>query len=155
MASCWDLIKSDVAVIYPNKKRVFFRLLANPTFHAVLLLRLAQFATSRSFWLWRNLLIAKHGIDVGGGFFAGPGLRLPHPTGIVIGGGVRIGAGVRIYQNVTIGSSGRGYPSIGDNVVVYPNSVVVGDIEIGSGTVIGACSYVSKSQEAGSVFRRY
>lgn len=155
MGLCLDLIKSDILLMYPDKKNRFFRLLVNPAFHAVFLLRLAQFATPRSFWLWRNILIAKHGIDVGGGFYAGPGLRLPHPTGIVIGGGVKLGAGVRLYQNVTIGSSGKGYPKIGDNVIVYPNSVVVGDIEIGPGVIIGACSFVDKTLDAGYVFRRH
>lgn len=64
---------------------------------------------------------------------------LPHPTGIVIAGGVDIGENVRISQNVTLGKrSGEGYPKIEDNVEIYANAVVIGDITIGKNSVIGA-----------------
>lgn len=35
-----------------------------------------------------------------------------------------------------------GYPTIGDNVIIFPNSVVVGRITIGSNVIIGAGSVV-------------
>jgi len=64
---------------------------------------------------------------------------LPHPTGIVIAGGCDIGENVRISQNVTLGKrSGKGYPKIKDNVEIYANAVVVGDITIGENSVVGA-----------------
>ena len=46
----------------------------------------------------------------------GPGLILPHPTGVVIGSGAQLGQGVTIYQGVTIGRSRHEerYPVIGD-----------------------------------------
>ena len=35
-------------------------------------------------------------------------------------------------------------PVIKDNVTIYANSVVVGNITIGENAVIGACSFVNK-----------
>jgi serine O-acetyltransferase len=82
----------------------------------------------------------------------GPGLRLPHPTAIVIGQGVRIGANVTLYQSVTIGRSRpEAYPVVEDDVTIYPNSVVIGGITIGKGAVIGAGSVVRDDVPAGAV----
>lgn len=57
-------------------------------------------------------------------------VRIAHPFGITINPGVRIGKNVTLFQCVTIGSKrhGRnaGVPIIEDNVVLYPNAVVVG-----------------------------
>lgn len=43
-----------------------------------------------------------------------------------------------VFQNVTIGSQDGHYPVIGERVVIYPNSVVVGNTKIGNDCVIGA-----------------
>jgi len=37
-----------------------------------------------------------------------------------------------------------GVPQIGDNVVIYTNCVVVGNIRVGRNSIIGACSFVNK-----------
>lgn len=81
--------------------------------------------------------------EIGGGF------RLPHPVGIVIGDHVVIGNRVTVYQNVTLGSHGRrgqrrDYPIIEDGVVLYANSVVVGGVCVGRGSIVGANSVVTK-----------
>lgn len=79
------------------------------------------------------------------------GLKMPHPTGIVIGEDVRVGSDVTIYQNVTLGSSDRGagsYPTIGDNVIIFANAVIVGRVNIGEGARIGAGAVVLKDVPA-------
>lgn len=43
-----------------------------------------------------------------------------------------------IFQSVTIGVQEGKYPTIGDKVVIYPNSVIVGTTVIGDNSVIGA-----------------
>lgn len=85
----------------------------------------------------------------------GPGLTLPHPTGIVVGSGAWIGAGVTLYQSVTVGRRPEraGYPRIADRVTIYPGAVIVGPVSIGEGAVIGALSYVDRDVPAGSVAR--
>ena len=77
-------------------------------------------------------------------------LNLPHPIGIVIGEGTKIGKNVTIYQNVTLGRKNRDlaeYPSIGNNVIIYCNSVVVGKVKIGENSIIGCNSVVLKNIE--------
>ncbi|MFC7071967.1 serine O-acetyltransferase [Halovenus rubra] len=71
---------------------------------------------------------------------------LPHPVGIVVGHEVEIGKNVRIQQNVTIGrpepDPEAGYPTIGDNVRIGAGSVVLGNIELNDGCVVGANAVV-------------
>ena len=78
----------------------------------------------------------------------GPGLRLPHPNGIVIGAGVRIGARCTIYHQVTLGGARRGdwssdaYPTIGDDAVLFSGAKLLGSITLGDGVQVGANAVV-------------
>lgn len=84
----------------------------------------------------------------------GPGLNLPHPTGIVVGDGVRIGCCSTIYQNVTLGrhSANRpGYPVLGDGATVYAGAVIIGAIVVGEGAVVAANSVVNRDVAPGAV----
>ena len=78
-------------------------------------------------------------------------IKFPHPLGVVIGEGVTIGKNCCIYQNVTIGQKDNKYPKIGNNVIIYANSVLVGDISIGDNCIIGANSFVNKSFPENSI----
>ncbi|TOI02540.1 DapH/DapD/GlmU-related protein, partial [Vibrio parahaemolyticus] len=53
----------------------------------------------------------------------------------------------KIHQNVTIGGTvGKdGQPTLGDNVMVYANAVIVGPIAIGSNVIVAANSVVTQS----------
>ncbi|EOX0078299.1 serine O-acetyltransferase [Klebsiella pneumoniae] len=80
--------------------------------------------------------------------------KLPHPFGVVIGKGVTIGYDCKFYQGVTIGAKledGVSYPVLGNNVTIYANSVVVGDVKIGNNVVIGASSLVLKDVPDNSI----
>lgn len=92
----------------------------------------------------------KYGIHMNPNVDIGPGLRIVHGNG-VFGNVRRIGSGVTIYQGVTLGELHRGVPEVGDGVTIYPNSVVVGEISLGTNSTVGALSYVSKSVPAGVV----
>lgn len=64
------------------------------------------------------------------------------------------GKNVYLRQGVTVGNNSRNpnrHPRIGNNVEFGANSVVVGDIEIGDGTIIGANAVVTKSTPPNSV----
>lgn len=84
-------------------------------------------------------------------------VKFPHPVGIVIGTSVRLGHNCTIYQNVTIGTKGdikhklAEYPSLGRNVTIYPNSIIIGGIEIGDNSRIGAGSVVLNNIPENSV----
>ena len=89
----------------------------------------------------------KYGIHANANTEIGGGLRVVHgPCNL---NAARIGRNFTVYSGVTIGKHRGAIPTIGDNVSIYPNAVVVGDIAIGDGAVIGALSYVDKSVEAG------
>lgn len=75
----------------------------------------------------------------------------PHPIGITIAKGTKIGKICTIFQNVTIGCWNSKTPTIGNNVIIYPNSIIIGDVKIGDNAVIGAGSVVTKDVEANSV----
>lgn len=84
----------------------------------------------------------------------GKNLILPHPIGIVIGEGVKIGDNCVIYQNVTLGRKNRDiaeYPTIGNDVIIYCNSTVIGNLEIGDNSTIGCNAVVMKSVEKNTV----
>ncbi|WP_230350760.1 serine O-acetyltransferase [Lelliottia sp. WAP21] len=79
---------------------------------------------------------------------------LPHPIGIVIGKDVTLGMNCTIYQNVTIGvgnNKSELYPVIGDNVIIYANAIVLGNVMIGDGAVIGAGCIVTKNVPADKI----
>ena len=82
---------------------IFVKSLLNPSIHACLLVRLAANSKGIIHVIIRNILVAKHSIDVGQsisrgiGIGIGRGLKLPHPFCIVIGFGVVIGGRVTVY----------------------------------------------------------
>lgn len=69
---------------------------------------------------------------------------MPHPIGIVIGMGTKIGENVTIYQSVTIGQKEEKYPTIGNNVIVYPGAKIIGKVTIGDNAIIGPNAVVIK-----------
>ncbi|EPI8559762.1 serine O-acetyltransferase [Vibrio fluvialis] len=82
----------------------------------------------------------------------GSGLWIVHKGTIVINSEARIGRNCRIHVCVNIGKSpiGNGNaPVIGDNCYIGPGVKIFGDIEIGSGSMIGANAVVNKSFPGG------
>lgn len=71
--------------------------------------------------------------------------HFPHPIGIVIVKGAQFGNNCNIFHNVTIGRWRNKVPKLGNNVTVFPNSLIIGDIEIGDNCIIGGGSVVTKS----------
>jgi serine O-acetyltransferase len=124
-------------------------------FHAVVMYRLAAAgqrggALGRIFArLLRRMNIMINACDIDPKASIGPGLKLSHPMGIVIGP-ARIGSNVMILQNTTIGMrrfeddehSPTSYPDIGDNVVICSGAAILGGVRIGNKVNIGANSVV-------------
>jgi serine O-acetyltransferase len=81
-------------------------------------------------------------------------VRLEHFGGMILVAN-RIGDDVIIRQNTTFGISAldkpQARPVIGDRVQIGAGAVLIGGIEIGSDTVIGANAVVTKSLPAGVV----
>jgi serine O-acetyltransferase len=70
----------------------------------------------------------------------GKGMYCNHPFSTVINA-KEVGDNFFVAQNVTVGNN-HGIPSIGNNVAINVNCVVVGDIRIGNNVTIGACSLI-------------
>ncbi|NUQ35061.1 MAG: hypothetical protein HUU29_08985, partial [Planctomycetaceae bacterium] len=78
----------------------------------------------------------------------GPGLTLPHPFGVVVGPGAKIGRNVQLFQGVGIGPVKGAFPTLGDDVAVFPHAQVLGGVRIGDRARIGANCTVLVDVEA-------
>lgn len=86
------------------------------------------------------------GIEIHPGAQIGDGFFIDHGMGVVIGETTEIGQNVTLYQGVTLGGTGKEtgkrHPTIRDNVVVGVGAKVLGPIEIGTSSKIGAGAVV-------------
>ncbi len=153
----WRTVRSQVEADIGRSlttRQFLFAYLTHPTTSASVLLRLSDELLDRG-WvrlsrLVRARLANKHGVHIVEGSQIGAALRMHRPVGIVIGAGVRIGEGVHIYQGVTLGLANprserpRAFPSVGDGAVIFANAVVVGDVSIGAGAIVGASTFVAQ-----------
>ena len=86
------------------------------------------------------------GVEIHPAAKIGDALFIDHGAGVVIGETAEIGANVTLYQGVTLGGTGfaRGkrHPTVGDDVVVGSGAKLLGPIEVGEGSKVGANSVV-------------
>jgi len=100
----------------------------------------------------------KTGIDIHPGAKIGKNFFIDHGTGVVIGETTIIGNNVKIYQGATLGALSfpkdeRGriikgikrHPTIEDNVTIYAEATILGDVTIGQGAVIGGNVWLKDS----------
>ena len=84
----------------------------------------------------------------------GPGLRITHGLGLVVGGYARIGADATLLHAVTIGSLSEDrvdqMPAIGDRVFIGAGATLLGAITIGDDAFIGAGALVTRNILPGS-----
>lgn len=103
------------------------------------------------------------GIDIHPGALIGEYFTIDHGTGVVIGETAVIGNNVKMYQGVTLGAKSfpldengnpiKGidrHPKIGNNVIIYSNSTILGNISVGDGAVIGGNLWVDADVPAGA-----
>lgn len=125
-------------------------LICYPGIHALVLHRVAN-------WLWHNQVpliprFLSHlgrfltGIEIHPGATIGKGVFIDHGMGVVIGETAIIGDYCLIYQNVTLGGTGKQtgkrHPTLSHNVVVGAGAKVLGNINIGNNVRVGAGSIV-------------
>jgi serine O-acetyltransferase len=86
------------------------------------------------------------GIEIHPGAQIGQGVFIDHGMGVVIGETAIVGDNCLIYQEVTLGGtgkqSGKRHPTLGENVVVGTGAKVLGNLAIGNNVRIGAGSVV-------------
>ena len=148
-------LKSDIQAVLdrdPAARNALEVILCYPSFKAVRRHR-------RAHWLWNHnmKLLArivsqrtrkKTGIEIHPGATIGEGFFIDHGMGVVIGETAEIGNNVTIYQDVTLGGTGKDvgkrHPTIGDNVVIGAGAKVLGPFTVGAGAKIGASAVVLK-----------
>lgn len=124
----------------------------NPGFAVVTLYRAMRWGHRRggivgrlvAIGAWRRI-VKGYGCYLDPSAAIGPGLRLPHPTGIVIGADTVIGADVTVYQHVTFGRRNADearYPVVGNRVTVYAGATIVGGVAIGDAATVAAGALV-------------
>ncbi len=105
------------------------------------------------FLLYR--ITRKFGLEISVGAKIGGGLYLGHPYNITVAEGVQLGRNVNIHKGCTIGRENRGkrigVPVIGDRVYIGIGSVVIGNITIGDDVMIAPNSFVNFDVPAHSI----
>lgn len=114
-------------------------------------------AYRRANWFFRHnmkfvaRMISQHarhktGIEIHPGATIGKGLFIDHGMGVVIGETTQIGDNCTLYQNVTLGGTGKDHgkrhPTLGDNVLVGAGAKVLGPFKVGDNARIAAGAVV-------------
>ena len=122
-------------------------LLLHHNIRFVYLFRKYQQGKSRIIRLMLYRMTRKYGLEISVGARIGEGVYLGHPYQITVAEGVRIGNNVNLHKGCTIGRENRGkragVPTIGDRVYVGIGSVIVGNITIGDDVLIAPNSYIN------------
>ncbi len=151
--------KSDIQAVLsrdPAARSALEVVLCYPSFRAVRSHRRAHWLWTHGMKLLARLLSQrsrhKTGIEIHPGATIGEGLFIDHGMGVVIGETTEIGNNVTLYQNVTLGGTGKDvgkrHPTIGDNVVIGAGARVLGPFTVGEGAKIGASAVVLKEVPA-------
>lgn len=140
----------------PNLKRIAGAFFADAGMAAVILFRLARRFHRRGHpvlsMLSTRLNLALHGCQIAAGAEIGPGFRLPHPPAVVVGKGVRAGKDLTLFQSGSLAarrSNSEDYPILGDRVIIFASSVVLGSVRLSDDSRVGACSLVLHDVPAG------
>jgi serine O-acetyltransferase len=95
------------------------------------------------------------GIEIHPGAKIGRRFFIDHGMGVVIGETAVIGDDVLIYHGVTLGGKeftrAKRHPTIGNNVMIGAESIVLGNITVGDNVQIGAGSVVTKDVAPNSI----
>jgi len=146
-------VRADFQIVFerdPAARNWLEVVLCYPGFHALTLHRFSHWLYTHHLPLFPRLI--SHigrlftGIEIHPGAQIGKGVFIDHGMGVVIGETAIIGDYCLIYQNATLGGtgkqSGKRHPTLGKNVVVGAGAKVLGNLNIGNHVRIGAGSIV-------------
>lgn len=133
--------------------------LTSPGLHAVWGYRLAHVL-----WKLKRRILARMlsnwvrfvtGIEIHPGATIGRRFVIDHGMGVVIGETTVIGDDVLIYHGVTLGGKEnirtKRHPTIGNNVMIGAESILLGNITVGDNVQIGAGSVITRDVPSDSV----
>ncbi len=148
----FNLIKDVKAALErdPAARNAFEVILCYPGVHAILWHRAAHVLYKMKLKFIARMIsqIVRFftGIEIHPGAKIGEGLFIDHGMGIVIGETCEIGNNVTLYQDVTLGGTGKEigkrHPTIGNDVLIGAGAKVLGPFRVGNGAKIGAGTIV-------------
>jgi len=135
----------EILLCYPGFQALTLHRLSHRMWHSRLPLKLPSRLLSQ---LGRALT----GIEIHPGARIGRGVFIDHGMGVVIGETAQVGDRCLLYQGVTLGGTGKDHgkrhPTLGTNVVIGAGAKVLGAIDVGANTRVGAGSVVVRNVEA-------
>ncbi len=134
----------------PAARNYFEVIFLYPGLHAIVAHRYAHFFYRHKLFLPARILSQLTrfftGIEIHPGAKIGKGLFIDHGMGIVIGETAEIGDNCTLYQNVTLGGTGKDkgkrHPTIGNNVLIGTGAKVLGPFTVGDNSKIAANAVV-------------
>ena len=164
-----ELLKGDVGAAFdgdPAAKSYEEIVISYPCITAIATYRIAHELYLKEVPLIPRIMSeyahSKTGIDIHPGAKIGKNFFIDHGTGVVIGETTIIGDNVKIYQGATLGAlsfpkdergrvikGGKRHPTIEDNVTIYAEATILGDVTIGAGSVVGGNVWIKESIPAG------
>ncbi len=153
--------QADLSIIRerdPAARGILEIVLCYPGFQAIVLHRISHKLWNIGIPLLPRILSqitrSLTGIEIHPGAKIGKGVFIDHGMGVVIGETTEIGNRCLLYQGVTLGGTGKNHgkrhPTLAENVVVGAGAKVLGAINVGENTRIGAGSVVVRDVEADS-----
>ena len=167
-----ELVYSDIHAAYdgdPAAASYEEIVLSYPSLAAVCGYRLAHILYALEIPLLPRIMTEhahrRTGIDIHPGAKIGERFFIDHGTGVVIGETCVIGNNVKLYQGVTLGAKSfpldehgnpikgiKRHPNIEDNVIIYANATILGNVTIGHDSVIGGNVWLTKSVPSYTVY---
>ena len=164
-----EMLKGDVKAAYdgdPAAKSPEEIVVSYPCIIAIAIYRIAHELYLKEVPLIPRIMAeyahTRTGIDIHPGARIGKNFFIDHGTGVVIGETSIIGENVKIYQGTTLGAlsfpkdergqiikGGKRHPTIEDDVTIYAEATILGDITIGKGAVIGGNVWIKESVPPG------
>ena len=141
-------------------------LLSYPGMFAIFIYRIAHELYARKVAMIPRMMSeyahSQTGIDINPGATIGEYFFIDHGTGVVVGETSIIGDNVKLYQGATLGALSpagmptnpgvRRHPKVGNNVVLYANSTLLGGAtEIGDNVIVGGNAFLASSVEPDTI----
>lgn len=160
--ACFRDIREDIYAVRrgdPAARSKLSIVLNYSGLHAVWFHRIAASLWQRGFKMAGRLVSQANrfitGIEIHPAARIGKRLFIDHGMGVVIGETAEVGDDVVIYHGVTLGGVStkkvKRHPTVRDRVMIGAGAKLLGPIEIGSDSSVGANAVVTKSAPANSI----
>jgi serine O-acetyltransferase len=146
--------REDIKTVFkkdPAARSVLEILLCYPGFHAVVMHRIAHRLWGIKLYFLARLISHINrfltGIEIHPGAHFGRRVFIDHGMGVVIGETAVVGDDVLMYKGVLLGGTSlekkKRHPTIGNNVVLGSNAIILGDVVVGNNARVAAASVVT------------